>query len=382
MRYLIMQLLLLLLVLIWTGGGCLGADAAEADEPERGSLFRVAVDQKWGFIDRTGKVVIEPQFDWAYDFSEGLAQVRRGRQCGYIDRTGKWLFDAAKTYHERSFRCGRAVIDTDKGRAIMDRTGRVIECPFDRIEEFSEGLAAVKVLPKEKPQPDWLGLTGEKWGFINTEGELVIPAKFTAVGQFSHGLAPVYVGGDCDVCTGPRGGRWGYINQEGRLVIEPQFRRAESFSEGLATVSFDGSTYGWIDPEGKPVIKMMRLTSARAFHEGVARIRGASESSPGWNDFGYITKSGEVFVHPAFSASSAPFSEGLTEAHAPPVWDVERAAWIPGKIGYVDKRGNWVIDPQFTHTKPFRDGLALVSKDGKMAYIDKTGRFVWPPDAR
>ena len=31
---------------------------------------------KYGFIDKSGKVVIEPQFDEAYPFSEGLAWVQ------------------------------------------------------------------------------------------------------------------------------------------------------------------------------------------------------------------------------------------------------------------------------------------------------------------
>ena len=33
--------------------------------------------KKCGFMDKSGKVVIEPQFDYATDFSEGLAKVRR-----------------------------------------------------------------------------------------------------------------------------------------------------------------------------------------------------------------------------------------------------------------------------------------------------------------
>ena len=33
--------------------------------------------RKYGFIDKSGKMVIEPQFDDAEPFSEGLAKVRR-----------------------------------------------------------------------------------------------------------------------------------------------------------------------------------------------------------------------------------------------------------------------------------------------------------------
>jgi len=36
-------------------------------------LFSIEQNGKWGFIDKTGKIVIEPKFDIAWDFSEGLA---------------------------------------------------------------------------------------------------------------------------------------------------------------------------------------------------------------------------------------------------------------------------------------------------------------------
>lgn len=51
-------------------------------------------DGKYGYIDSTGKFVIEPRFNWAGEFSEGLARVGIGGKGGVIDRTGKvvvWL---------------------------------------------------------------------------------------------------------------------------------------------------------------------------------------------------------------------------------------------------------------------------------------------------
>jgi hypothetical protein len=37
-------------------------------------LAQNKVDKKWGYIDKTGNVIIEPKFDWAIPFSEGLAR--------------------------------------------------------------------------------------------------------------------------------------------------------------------------------------------------------------------------------------------------------------------------------------------------------------------
>ena len=57
-------------------------------------LARVRVDEKFGFIDRTGALAIKPQFANARDFSDGLAAVTdamisgaRVRTC-YIDMSG------------------------------------------------------------------------------------------------------------------------------------------------------------------------------------------------------------------------------------------------------------------------------------------------------
>jgi hypothetical protein len=354
-----------------------------AEKPDVPDLYRIWVEKKIGFIDRSGRVVIQPQFNWAYDFSEGLAQANVVGKEGYIDRTGNWAFEI-DTHDDRPFRCGVAVVCTGKRTGIVDRTGQVIDCPFDWMNEFTEGLAGVAVYEKtdvtKTAETQFLGFRPRKWGFVDSAGKLVIPVKFTAVGSFSAGLAPVYLGGREEMCTGLHGGKWGYINREGELVIKPQFNSAGNFSEGLAVVSFDGKNYGWIDKGGKFAIKMRRLTIAMPFHDGVAWIRGAPDSLPGWNDFGYIAKDGNVFVHPAFRASIGPFSEGLAEAREPATWNAEKSDWTQGKYGYVDKRGKWVIEPQFTHTRPFRSGLASVQKDEKMAYIDVTGRVVWSAD--
>ncbi len=70
-----------------------------------GELFIIKQAGKLGYIDKAGKVVVEPQFDRAENFSEGLAAVRVGGRrgtCGYIDKTGKFAinpqFDDARAF--------------------------------------------------------------------------------------------------------------------------------------------------------------------------------------------------------------------------------------------------------------------------------------------
>lgn len=57
------------------------------------SLFQILQNGKHGYIDKTGKYVINPQFDLAGEFSEGLSGVKIGDKWGFIDKIGKYVWN-------------------------------------------------------------------------------------------------------------------------------------------------------------------------------------------------------------------------------------------------------------------------------------------------
>ena len=118
-----------------------------------------------------------------------------------------------------------------------------------RVEDFSEGLAAVQI------DSNIDGL----FGFVDRNGSQVIPPKFTSVGNFSQGLAVAEV---------PETKRKGFINPRGEWVIPPQFEFAGDFSEDLASVQI-GEKWGYIDQKGTVVIPP-RFEEAYGFSEGLA----------------------------------------------------------------------------------------------------------------
>ena len=59
-------------------------------------MARVRVDGRWGFIGPDGKVAIEPQFDLAWDFSNGLALVEKEGMFGYIDASGTYVWEPTR----------------------------------------------------------------------------------------------------------------------------------------------------------------------------------------------------------------------------------------------------------------------------------------------
>jgi hypothetical protein len=52
----------------------------------------VKIDGKYGFIDKTGKVAIQPKYDTAGSFRDGLAGITIGNEEGYIDKEGKIIW--------------------------------------------------------------------------------------------------------------------------------------------------------------------------------------------------------------------------------------------------------------------------------------------------
>ena len=146
-------------------------------------MAMVRKGNKYGFIDHTGKIVIPLTYDSPSNgFCEGLAAVGIGKKYGFIDKTGK-LVIPAKFDLVYGFREGLAFVRLEDGKyGLVDKTGKVIiPWPYkDRFPSFSQGLARVQV--------------DDKYGFIDTAGKVVIPPQFDHADNFSEGLAGIRVG--------------------------------------------------------------------------------------------------------------------------------------------------------------------------------------------
>ena len=94
----------------------------------RSPLIPVRENFKWGYIDKTGKYAIKPQFDEAGGIAEGLALVRSGQKWGYIDKSGSYIikpqFDYGWAFSEELAR-----VYVGGKTEFIDRTGRVVFSP-------------------------------------------------------------------------------------------------------------------------------------------------------------------------------------------------------------------------------------------------------------
>lgn len=82
-------------------------------------------DLNYGFKDRYGNVIIKPTYEFADDFSEGLALVRMARRFGFIDEQDKikiaFLYDNAE-----SFKNGKAFVRINRNEFYIDKNGNRI----------------------------------------------------------------------------------------------------------------------------------------------------------------------------------------------------------------------------------------------------------------
>ena len=395
---------------------------AGADLKEHRQLFPVMQSKKWGYIDRTGKIVIEPQWYAASEFCDGLARVMPagkyeckgfgyGPPWGYVNRKGK-LVIPAEFNQASEFSEGLARVSTGNWRVhgfhfgegspygYIDTSGSmVIKEQFREARSFSEGLAAVTV---------WTGPEHRhKWGFIDKKGNEVIKPRFEMAYSFKEGLATVKVDG-----------KWGYVDKNGEMVIKMQFDAARSFSERFAAVMV-GEKWGFINKKGKLVIEP-HFDGARGFSEGLAAVNMGGTTKVAHEpvvtlagQWGYIDKTGKTTVKPRFD-DTGPFSEGLAavnvggkriKEYTPQGYYV--VITLGGKWGFVEKGGKTVIEPKFACALSFSGGLAVVSNSRNVlkglpeqlcdsfgyivtagvvellyrqfCYIDKTGKYVWKP---
>ena len=96
------------------------------------------------------------------------------------------------------------------------------------------------------------------------------------------------------------------------------------------------------------------------------KARDRNEDLEAYPLFGFINLKGQVVINTQYD-SAHDFSEGLAVIE------------IDARRGYIDRSGKMAIDAVYVDAGPFSEGLAAVQIDGKYGYIDKTGRLAIVP---
>lgn len=210
---------------------------------------------------------------------------------------------------------------------------------------------------------------GTKWGYVDAAGHLVIPARFDCAGGFSEHLAPVKIGK-----------KWGYIDTAGQVVIPLRYFWAAEFSDGLALVVtskpwhplgtgelgivlFARITY--VDQTGHPISKPSYVQSASNFSDGLAAVRPGYVAG-GCGKVGYLNKRGEWAIKPQFD-DAQDFSGNLAAVNK------GAKCHMGGQWGYINEKGNLTVPLKYQYASPFRNGHACVLEGTQWNIVDLHG---------
>lgn len=180
----------------------------------------------------------------------------------------------------------------------------------------------------------------------------------------------------------PQDAQWGFAGRDGEWRLAPEWRQVRPFSEGVAAVE---TADGWglinrdgayiVDPGAQDADRVVVSGQTYALSPYKPMSQGCSAATPVDGVAQYITANGDAWTPPGLSDERVldlgSFSEGLAWAR------VTRGKY--SAVGWIDTKGDWVIEPEFADGGNFSGGRAPAAMSTEnWGYIGPDGDLVFP----
>jgi len=171
----------------------------------------------------------------------------------------------------------------------------------------------------------------DKHGFLDIEGNIVVPFLYEYARKYTEGVAAV--------CLEDK---WGFIDMAGHEVLPFKFSCASSFVNGSALVGISDG-YAFIDLNGNELFRLNhdKYEWIGSFKDGMVRVKR------GYNKWGFINDAGNEVVQCKYY-EVYPFTRGLAK--------------VVGSVPFVEGLSHYYY--------------CLVDKDGNELEMDDTGKLV------
>jgi hypothetical protein len=336
---------------------------------EKMNLYPVTNEEgKYGFIDQSGKLMIEFKFDYAHRFYNNRALVLISDKAYYINKKGKLLF--------------RAILEPKKKLKSRDLSEGFEDVPLTKasfksvssVYFFSENLAA------------FFDTTKNAFGYIDIDGNVVIPGKFSVVNSFNEGLAAVKMADTSKIESNKFSiefddfnskFKYGYINKSGNFEIEPIFNSATDFSNGKAFVNIQAEDLSTEEGYALSMDGYVINKKGNTLSSNISNTKAWKNSDgyfPAWNFMmNLLTGRGYYYIDSSFRhfptsdgeklyfKDLTRFSDGIAGVRIDDYWIV------------IDTKMNIVADEKFSDVKVSSEGLIPVKRDMKWSYMSVNG---------
>lgn len=196
---------------------------------------------------------------------EGLAVYSKDGLYGIINSNGEKILNPTYTRID-PFSQEFAVVEVDSKCGYLNKEGEIVlPVIWEAALSFVNGLALVM-------QQNY------KFGCINLRGELVIPAIYSELGQYAE-----------DRLFFKKGKKYGFLNGKGEVILPALYDETDQFSNGLAPVKLKNK-WGIINLNGDFVIEP-KFDMATRFVNGYSRIVFD-------NKLGLLKEDGEIKSYP------------------------------------------------------------------------------------
>ena len=329
--------------------GLTALPVSAAEEPERGVLIYTEP--------------IAPQYEDAREFSEGLAAVKKNGKWGYIDEENKVVIDFQYDY-AWDFNEGKAVVGTGSAESpnyysitfgFINNEGSYT--PF----KWSDGSAFELEFDEENKPGEYLFHNGMAWVYTYTVGygQYICDANGSVVPLVEADGSEVYLG----IVTGPM--------NEGLIPInsfDTFGRVALADASGKVVKRFEAELN---DPDASPWSQDFKvIAQVLPFNRGLAPaweqtyVAATGEST---YKLGFLNKSYNWEISPQFDSY---FYKGKYTTYQ--LFGETGLAMVAkgGLYGAIDMGGNTKIPFRYEELWPVYEGLILFADGGKYGYLD------------
>jgi hypothetical protein len=157
------------------------------------------------------------------------------------------------------------------------------------------------------------------------------------------------------------GSSYGYIDHNGKFIIKPKYERADDFNEFQIAIVQEKNLTGAIDTRGEYVIKPI--------YDSINSFKGNRAVYLLDGSMGVMDQKGN-----AVTSKKYDFISDYAEERAVVGMNDSTGTYF---YGYIDEDGNEIITPKFLQANDFIDGVALVKiNEEKYGLIDKSGNII------
>ena len=316
-------------------------------------LFGFESKDKFGYMDKTGKIIIQPDYSYSHNassipnFMNGYAVIKQNGMTGLINKKGEvvipFIYETLRILSSINNYFIATKKEGGKTTYGLITAQNKTAVPF----EYEELVIDSNLVGVKKN-----GL----WGLVDLSGKQILNTEYNSLTPNSK----------YRVLKAEKGAQYGYIDLTGKWLFEKSKNVFTLYSCKLGMIQYKvNNKYGYLDLKGNEVIISKYESTTDFENTGLAKVSQYKSGATYNTVYGFIDRNGKEIIPVKYELMGV-FSNGLVWAKDPET----------NRYGFMDKTGSWVLKPVYLSANGFDEsgGAWVKFTDDKHHYINKAGK--------